>query len=99
MIDDGRLDSAREFVTGFLREEIDETTNPELFGEDVLMFAVIKIDARAPSWILQQLADRRWPLSRRAELLCPMMTNYAEGYAILRDEDPNLMRHMPDPGR
>ncbi|GGO82362.1 hypothetical protein GCM10012289_73420 [Nonomuraea cavernae] len=93
------LDSAGRFVSGFLAGEIDETTNPALEEDDLLMLAVLTLDRTDPGWVLARIADSGVPVCLRAQLLWPMMRTYAEGYDILHREDPHAVRHLPTPGR
>ncbi|MEV0597193.1 hypothetical protein [Nonomuraea cavernae] len=93
------LDSAREFVDGFLAGEVDEVTHPALEADDLLMSAVLRLDAGDPRWILARTADSSVLVSLRMRLLWPMMRHYAEGYDILHGEDPEAVRHMPAPRR
>jgi hypothetical protein len=92
-----RLDYSREVITGFLRGEIDPESRPAIFEDDVLMFAVLRLERADPDWILGQLSNRAWPADLRVQILRLMRTRYAEGHAILSCEAPELLRSMRQP--
>lgn len=92
-----KLQSSRELVTAFLRGEIDAERQPEIFEDDVLMFAVARLDAADPDWILGQLSNQAWPADLRAQVLRLTRRHYPEGHAILSREAPELLRNMRNP--
>lgn len=94
---DETLTSARTFITRYLSGEVNENSHPEIFDDDILMFAVGTLDEGDPEWILRQLADQRWPVERRVEIFGPMRIHYAEGYKILQAEAPDRLYGFRDP--
>jgi hypothetical protein len=93
----GKLDSSRELITEFLRGEISQENERAIIEDDVLLFAVARLDEADPDWILGQLSNRTWPIELRAQILQLMVRHCPEGYAILGREAPELLRTMPDP--
>lgn len=73
----------RDVVTRFLRGEFDPTERPEWFEEDILLFAVARLELRDTEWLLAQLANRTFAYDLRAWIV-PMMRKYgARGQAAL----------------
>lgn len=92
-----KLEASREMITAFLCGEIDPDSRPAIIEDDLLLFAVRRLDRADPAWILGQLSNRAWPVNLRAQILRLMMKHYPEGHAILRGEAPELLRNMGDP--
>jgi len=92
-----KLDASRELVTAFLRGEVDPERNPSIFEDDVLMFAVARLDAADPDWILGQLSNQAWPVDLRAQILRLTRRHYPQGHAILAREAPEALRNLRDP--
>ena len=83
----GKIDAARRIVTRFLRGELNPEDNPEFFDDDILRFAVARLDIRDTAWLLAQVASIEWPRELRAEIASMILTHYEDGQALLdRDE-------------
>lgn len=92
-----KLDYSREVINAFLSGEIDPESRPAIFEDDVLMFAVARLEEADPDWILGQLSNRAWPAELRAQVLRLMVRRYPDGHAILSREVPDLLRDMQGP--
>ena len=62
-------------------------TPPE---EDTTLFVVLSVEALDPEWLLVQLADQRYPLARRIEVLYNTSSTFERGLNILLREDITL---------
>ena len=80
---DEALLSARAMVRGIL-------TQQNVPDEDAILFSVIYVDAHDPEWLLEQLADRTYPMAGRIEVLYNCGSVFDQGLEILRQEDPTL---------
>ncbi|MFJ1461485.1 hypothetical protein [Nocardia sp. N2S4-5] len=89
MVDTEQIDRARRVVTAYLRGELTPDRNPEYFDDDVVMFAVARLDVHDTEWLLEQVASGEWPYGLRSQIAALMRSHAEEGRAILRDEDPN----------
>ncbi|WP_433202561.1 hypothetical protein ACQP1G_12495 [Nocardia sp. CA-107356] len=78
-----RIIAARKIVTEYLHGEIDTVRNPEMFDDDIVYFAVARLDRNDTDWLLAQLADPQWPREIRADIAAMMPGHYAEGQAAL----------------
>ncbi|MFI7667922.1 hypothetical protein [Nocardia sp. NPDC049526] len=83
MTDQRRIAVARDIVTEYLRGEIDPVRNPEMFNDDIVYFAVARLDRHDTDWLLNQLANPQWPQQTRADIAAMMPGHYAEGQAAL----------------
>jgi len=77
------VDQARELVTRILSGELTYESEPDLFDEDVVLIHVRAVEAYDPRWLLDQLADERYPVSGRREVLYYMRDLRDEGIAAL----------------
>ncbi|MEU4341603.1 hypothetical protein AB0H00_10070 [Nocardia sp. NPDC023852] len=82
-----KIAAARDIVTRFLREEFNPAEHPEIFEEDILYFAVARLDVQDIGWLLDQVAHPEWPRELRASIVPMMLNHYAEGQAMLEEED------------
>ncbi|MFE9327713.1 hypothetical protein ACIHDR_40005 [Nocardia sp. NPDC052278] len=85
MTDQQRIDTARDIVTDYLRGYIDPVRNPDMFDDDIVYFAVARLDRYDVDWLLAQLANPQWPQKIRADIAAMMPGHYAEGQAALGD--------------
>ncbi|WP_327100860.1 hypothetical protein OIE68_19925 [Nocardia vinacea] len=78
-----RIIAAREIVTKYLHGEIDPERNPEIFDDDIVYFAVARLDHHDIDWLLAQLANPQWPQKIRAEIAAMMPGHRTEAQAAL----------------
>ncbi|WP_433602247.1 hypothetical protein ACQPXH_11240 [Nocardia sp. CA-135953] len=84
MTDQRRIDAARDIVTDYLRGDIDPDRNPDMFDDDIVYFAVARLDRHDTDWLLARIADPQWPRAVRADIAGMMPGHYAEGETALR---------------
>ncbi|WP_433710602.1 hypothetical protein ACQP2U_30325 [Nocardia sp. CA-084685] len=87
MTDQWRLDAARDIVTDYLRGDIDPDRNPDMFDDDIVYFAIARLDRHDTNWLLAQVANPQWPHKIRADIAGMMPGHYAEGQAALGADD------------
>jgi hypothetical protein len=95
MSEQERIERARDILEKTLRGEITEETHPEIFDEDVFHFSVRIIERHDPTWLLEQIEDRRWPAAVRTLIVAWLGDLYSEAFEILRRELPDLERNRP----
>ncbi|WP_433760116.1 hypothetical protein [Nocardia sp. CA-135398] len=83
MTEQRRITVARDIVTEYLRGDIDPVRSPEMFNDDIVYFAVARLDRRDTDWLLAQLANPQWPQHIRADIAAMMPGHYTEGQAAL----------------
>ncbi|MGY1947886.1 hypothetical protein [Nocardia asiatica] len=86
MKDQDKIAAARDAVTRFLRGEIDPERHPQWFEDDILLFAVVRLDLQDPQWLLDQLGNGEFARELRAWLIPMMHKHGAEGQALLDGE-------------
>lgn len=82
-----RISAAREIVTKYLHGEIDLMRNPVMFDDDIVPFAVARLDRHDLDWLLAQLSNPQWPSEIRADIAAMMPGHHAEGQAALAADD------------
>lgn len=87
MNDQQRIATARDIVTEYLRGDIDPVRNPDMFDDDIVYFAVARLDRHDIDWLLAQLANPQWPYEIRADIAAMMPGHHAEGEAALAADD------------
>ncbi len=87
---DSNLIVAREFITRVLSGEITPQTDSFYFQDDIVLKNTVFLEVNDPDWLLAQMADTRYPLSGRICVLSEMRSLYAEAFAILQREDPDI---------
>lgn len=73
---------------GLVREVLSGTITPEsepwVFEEDTLLFAVRRLEEDDPEWLLAQLADPSVPFERRRAVFAGTLRVRAEAERLLR---------------
>ena len=86
-------DQGSEPDRGLVREVLSGTITPEsdpwVFEEDALLFAVRRLEEDDPGWLLAQLADRGIPFERRRAVFAGTLQVRAEAERLLRLERPH----------
>lgn len=82
-----KIDAARNIVTRFLRGELNPEQNPEFFDEDILRFAIARLDIRDTAWLLAQVASIEWPRELRSEIASMILAHYEEGQTLLDNDE------------
>ncbi|NKY55730.1 hypothetical protein [Nocardia flavorosea] len=83
---DSDLPLSRDIVLRLLRGEIDPVEDHMLVMEDIVLFAVARLDEADTGWLLHHLADTAWPYERRADVAAMMVRHRAEAFAALGDD-------------
>lgn len=65
-------------------------TQRDVPDEDTIFFTVQYMNVHDPDWLIEQLADRSYPLPGRIEVLYNCGSVFDRGLEILRQEDPTL---------
>lgn len=78
-----KLSVSRDLVLELLRGDIDPARTPELFMEDIVLFAVARLDEADAEWLLGHVADTSWPYERRASIAAMMIRHRSEAVAAL----------------
>jgi len=86
------LEHDRAFLRRVLAGVVTPDTHPWAFDEDVVQFAVARVEQDDPAWLLAQLADRGHPFDGRANVVAATHQVRAEALAILRRERPDYLR-------
>ena len=86
-------DPGVELDRGLVRDVLSGTITPEsdpwVFREDALLFAVRRLEEDDPEWLLAQLADRGIPFERRRAVFAGTLRVRAEAERLLRLERPH----------
>ncbi|MBF6076179.1 hypothetical protein [Nocardia beijingensis] len=78
-----KIAAARDAVIKFLTGEINPDDNPHWFDDDILLFAVDRLDQQDSEWLLAQLANRDFARDLRAWIIPMMRKHGAEAQASL----------------
>lgn len=81
---------ARDLVQQLLRAEVTQDSDPMLFDEDVVLFAVRYVEKHDPVWLLDRLKDSTLPIEGRVEVVRNLSGLTRQGLKCLRDEDPEI---------
>lgn len=82
-----------------LRATVRKILDGEFEGDEEAPMTILRVDVYDPEWMLAQLADRSYLLSRRIEVLYHCNNVFSRGLEILRREDPTLDRSRPPRAR
>ncbi|WP_063063997.1 hypothetical protein [Nocardia violaceofusca] len=80
------LSASKEIVLQLLRGEIDADRNRAMFEEDVVLFALLRLDDKEPEWLLREIANTTWPRKLRETLAAAMVKHRAEATTALGDD-------------
>ena len=81
---DPGVELVRDVLSGVITPESD----PWVFEEDALLFAVRRLEQDDPEWLLAQLADGSIPFERRRVVFAGTLRVRAEAERLLRLERP-----------
>ncbi|MFI5719615.1 hypothetical protein [Nocardia sp. NPDC051750] len=80
---DSELTASRDIVLRLLRGDIDPVRDRVLFMEDIVLFAVARLDEADTEWLLGHVADTSWAYERRADVAAMMVRHRPEAFAAL----------------
>jgi hypothetical protein len=89
-------DDARDqrLIGDVLSGDVTERTHPWVFDEDVLLFAVRRIEAADPGWLLVQLGHREVTFERRVAVFAQTRLMRGHALALLQAERPDFLSDL-----
>lgn len=81
---------SRDVILRFLGGDTDLDKEPAMLDDDILLFAVRRVEAADPDWVLGQLSDRTWRADLRVAVMRMLRKHHVQGHAILSREIPGL---------
>ncbi|MDR7169056.1 hypothetical protein J2W56_002797 [Nocardia kruczakiae] len=81
------LSASKDIVLRLLRGDLDAERDRMMFEEDIVLFALLRLDDKEPEWLLREIANTSWPREVRESLAAAMVKHRAEAAAALKDTD------------